>query len=110
MALAAYRGLFRAAKIAFHGDSSTLVGAQDQIRKQFRDKLSLDPADPAVQPAIQHANQVAMFLRTNLVQGKREEDGVYKLRIHEDTERGDNDTIKLGNQTIKIDGKTCADM
>jgi len=32
------------------------------------------------------------------------------LRIHEHTERGDNDTIKLGNgKTIKIDGKTCAD-
>ena len=32
------------------------------------------------------------------------------LRIHEETERGDNDTVKTGNgQTVKIDGKTCAD-
>jgi hypothetical protein len=29
------------------------------------------------------------------------------LRIHKDTERGDNDTIKLGNKTIKIDGQKC---
>lgn len=28
-----------------------------------------------------------------------------ELRIHQDTERGDNDTIKLGNQTIKIGGE-----
>ena len=30
---------------------------------------------------------------------------VAELRIHQDTERGDNDTIKLGNQTIKIGGE-----
>ena len=33
-----------------------------------------------------------------------------ELRIHEDTERGDNDTIKTPNgQNVVIDGKTCAD-
>lgn len=32
------------------------------------------------------------------------------LRIHKDTERGNNDTIKVGNKTVKIDGKTCKDM
>lgn len=33
-----------------------------------------------------------------------------ELRIHEDTERGDNDTIKLSEgKTIKIDGKKCTD-
>ncbi len=32
------------------------------------------------------------------------------LRIHQDTERGDNDTIKFSNgATVKIDGKTCAE-
>lgn len=31
-----------------------------------------------------------------------------ELRIHEYTERGDNDTITApGGQTIKIDGKKC---
>ena len=34
---------------------------------------------------------------------------VIELRIHEDTERGDNDTVKLPNgKTVVIDGKTCA--
>jgi complex III assembly factor LYRM7 len=33
-----------------------------------------------------------------------------ELRIHEDTERGDNDTVKMPNgQKVVIDGKTCAD-
>jgi complex III assembly factor LYRM7 len=33
-----------------------------------------------------------------------------ELRIHEHTERGDNDTIKMPNgQKVVIDGKTCAD-
>lgn len=32
------------------------------------------------------------------------------LRIHEDTERGDNDTVKMPNgQMVKIDGKKCSD-
>lgn len=33
-----------------------------------------------------------------------------ELRIHEETERGDNDTVKFpGGQTVKIDGKKCSD-
>ncbi|CAK7205991.1 Mitochondrial zinc maintenance protein 1, mitochondrial [Sporothrix eucalyptigena] len=109
-AIAAYRNLFRATKIAFQGDSRVLTAARDQIRLNFREKASLPASDPEVQPAIQHAEEVASFLRQNVVQGKKEKDGVYRLRIHEETERGDNDTIKIGGgKTVKIDGKTCAD-
>ncbi|KAL1892764.1 Mitochondrial zinc maintenance protein 1, mitochondrial [Sporothrix stenoceras] len=107
-AIQAYRNLFRATRIAFQGDSRVLSAAREQIRTNFREKASLPEAE--VQPAIQHAEEVASFLRANVVQGKREEEGVYRLRIHEETERGDNDTIKIGGgKTVKIDGKTCAD-
>jgi hypothetical protein len=35
---------------------------------------------------------------------------VLELRIHEHTERGDNDTVKMPNgQTVVIDGKKCSD-
>jgi complex III assembly factor LYRM7 len=35
---------------------------------------------------------------------------VSELRIHEHTERGDNDTVKMPNgQTVVIDGKKCSD-
>ena len=40
----------------------------------FRDKASLSPEDPEIQPATKHAEEVAHFLRTNLVQGKKEGD------------------------------------
>ncbi|CAK7565133.1 MAG: Mitochondrial zinc maintenance protein 1, mitochondrial [Sporothrix epigloea] len=109
-ALVAYRNLFRAAKVAFEGDVRVLSEANKQIRSKFRENAGLSASDPAVQPAIQHAKEVASFLRQNVVQGKKEEGDVYKLRIHEETERGDNDTIKIGGgKTAKIDGKTCAD-
>ncbi|KAI1372469.1 hypothetical protein F4677DRAFT_263592 [Hypoxylon crocopeplum] len=109
MALPAYRGLLRAARIAFQGDSRVLNAARSSIREGFRANASLEPTNPEVPGAIKHAEEVAALLRKNIVQGKKEGE-VYKLRIHEDTERGDNDTVKFpGGKTVKIDGKTCTD-
>ncbi|KAK0632960.1 mitochondrial zinc maintenance protein 1, mitochondrial [Immersiella caudata] len=109
MALQAYRQLWRAANIAFQGDIRVLDAARQQIRQGFREKATLPSSDPQIQPALKHAEEVAQFLRTNLVQGKKEGDR-YVLRIHDDIERGDNDTVKLGNKTVKIDGKKCSDL
>ncbi|RKU42612.1 putative zinc maintenance protein 1, mitochondrial [Coniochaeta pulveracea] len=106
MALVAYRNLLRAARIAFEGDANVLSAAKESIRNGFRDKRSLSASDPEVQASLQHAQDVAQFLRSNVVQGRKDGD-VYRLRIHKDTERGDNDTIKLGNKTIKVDGQKC---
>ncbi|KAK4136880.1 hypothetical protein BT67DRAFT_193488 [Trichocladium antarcticum] len=105
-ALQAYRSLLRASRIAFEGDARVLDAARQSIRAGFRDKASLPASDPTVQPAIIHAEEVASFLKANLVQGKRE-GSTYKLRIHEHTERGDNDSVKLGNQGVKMDGFKC---
>lgn len=46
-----------------------------------------------------------------MVQGQKAEgDEKYKLNIHEHTERGDNDTIKMpSGKNVTIDGKTCKD-
>jgi len=111
MALAAYRHLLRSARLAFQGDLPLLHAAQQEARTHFQKNASLLPSDPAVAPAIKHAEEVAQILRQNVVQGKLEESTeAYKLRIHKDTERGDNDTIKMPNgQTVVIDGKSCAD-
>ncbi|KAL7621688.1 Mitochondrial zinc maintenance protein 1, mitochondrial [Parahypoxylon ruwenzoriense] len=109
MALPAYRGLLRAARIAFQGDERVLNAARASIRHGFSVNASLQPNDPELPGAIKHAEEVAAILRQNIVQGKKEGDR-YKLRIHENTERGDNDTVKFpGGETVKIDGKTCAD-
>jgi len=110
MALAAYRNLLRSARLAFEGDLPLLHAAQKQARDAFRQNASLPPNDPAVAAAIQHAEGVAQILKQNLVQGKHVGDNKYKLRIHDDTERGDNDSIKMPDgKTVIVDGKTCAD-
>jgi complex III assembly factor LYRM7 len=99
-ALTAYRQLMRAARIAFEGtktqhslppastantwepgDVRTLDAAKQSIRQGFRDKASLSPSDPSIQPAIQHAQELASFLKANLVQGKREEGGLYSMPL-----------------------------
>ncbi|KAI5924615.1 hypothetical protein F4810DRAFT_664404 [Camillea tinctor] len=108
-AIPAYRNLLRAARIAFQGDNRVLTAARISIRDGFRANASLTPSDPNLPGAIKHAQEVASILRQNVVQGKMEGEA-YKLRIHKDTERGDNDTIKMPNGTkVKIDGKTCSD-
>lgn len=75
MALQAYRHLLRATRIAFQGDERVLSAARQQVRSGFREKASLSPADPAVAPAIQHAEQTAEFLRANVVQGRKQGEG-----------------------------------
>ncbi|EHK22780.1 uncharacterized protein TRIVIDRAFT_78785 [Trichoderma virens Gv29-8] len=96
MSLAAYRNLLRAARIAFQGDVHVLTAAQNQIRQGFQENRALDSSS-GIQAAIRHAEDVATILRQNIVQGQKIESNgdehTYKLRIHEHTERGDNDSI-----------------
>ena len=56
------------------GDIRVLDAARQQIRQGFRENATLPPSDPQIQPALKHAEEVAHFLRTNLVQGKKEGD------------------------------------
>ncbi|KAL7928979.1 hypothetical protein V8C35DRAFT_316669 [Trichoderma chlorosporum] len=96
MSLVAYRNLMRAARIAFQGDVHVLSAAQNQIRQGFQENRALD-SDSSIQTAIRHAEDVATILRENVVQGQKTEtkgdEHTYKLRIHEHTERGDNDSV-----------------
>lgn len=55
------------------GDAPVLLAAQSQIRNGFREKAALDPTDSETTQAVQHAQEVAKFLRENLVQGRRAE-------------------------------------
>lgn len=101
------------------GDAPILSAAQLQIRNEFRQKALADAADASA--AIKHAEEVAKVLRQNVVQGQRTEEGkdtfsefrlvgrgrkrklitFTELRIHEDIERGDNESIKTaGNGTV----------
>ncbi|TVY30634.1 Mitochondrial zinc maintenance protein, mitochondrial [Lachnellula hyalina] len=118
MALVAYRHLLRSTRIAFQGDLPLLKAARQEARNGFLAQASLRPEDPALGLAIAHAEQVSKILVENIVQGKNQGgdkyreaiDGDVELRIHEKTERGDNDTIKMPNgQKVVLDGKTCAE-
>ncbi|KAJ2965858.1 hypothetical protein NUW58_g10807 [Xylaria curta] len=76
------------------GDKPRLVAARSSIRQGFRRNATLEPTSPEFAAQVKHAEEVAAILRHNVVQGKKEGD-TYKLRIHEDTERGDNESIKF---------------
>ncbi|KAK0737404.1 mitochondrial zinc maintenance protein 1, mitochondrial [Apiosordaria backusii] len=105
-AVQSYRNLLRAARIAFEGDIRMLTGARDAIRRGFRDKATLPASDPSIEPALKHAEEVASFLKANVVQGIKEGD-TYKLRIHEHTERGDNESIKFASKSPRVGGFKC---
>jgi complex III assembly factor LYRM7 len=84
MALAAYRALLRSTAIAFKGpsqtstkgqadppgDSRTLLAARQKVREGFESgrALACDGEEAAKQ--IQHAREVARFLRENVVQAE----------------------------------------
>ncbi|PVI06136.1 mitochondrial zinc maintenance protein 1, mitochondrial [Periconia macrospinosa] len=103
MALQAYRHLLRSTRIAFEGDIPTLFAARTKVRSQFEENRSLPTGSKEISDQITHAEEVAKFLKENVVQGHATDaDGNYKLRIHKYTERGNNEDIK------KSKGKTLA--
>ncbi|UQC82933.1 uncharacterized protein CLUP02_08423 [Colletotrichum lupini] len=119
MSLPAYRHLWRAARIAFKGlDFSGLFEyllltfllsqAMTESSQQHNSRYG-KPTDPSYSSAIQKAEDIAKILRENVVQGKQDDSRVFKLRIHEDTERGDNDSIKMaGGGSATMGGCGCS--
>ncbi|PLN79384.1 mitochondrial zinc maintenance protein 1, mitochondrial [Aspergillus taichungensis] len=106
-ARSAYRQLLRSTRVAFRDDIRVMIGARKEARQQF-DKHPRVGIDTPMQ--INHALEVADILKHNLVQGVREdgnEEAKWQLRIHEDIERGDNDSIKVAGKNVKVD-KPCS--
>ena len=73
MALAAYRHLLRATRVAFQGDIELLTASRTQARQQFQDNRSLELQSTEAENAIKHAEGVAEVLRTNIVQGRKDD-------------------------------------
>ncbi|EPS26429.1 hypothetical protein PDE_01366 [Penicillium oxalicum 114-2] len=106
-ALSAYRQVLRATRIAFRDDLRVMTAARQEARRNF-DQNRRVGVDTGMQ--INHAVEVANILRHNIVQGAREdgdESAKWQLRIHDEIERGDNDSIKVGNKDVKIH-KACS--
>jgi len=102
MALSAYRQLLRSTRLAFEGDIPRLLAARSAAREIFEANRGLSRNDTEAVKQIQHAEGVAQVLRENVVQGKAVDSDTsrYKLRIHEHTERGDNESLKMEGSTI----------
>ncbi|KAJ5261263.1 Mitochondrial zinc maintenance protein 1 [Penicillium angulare] len=106
-ALGAYRQILRSTRVAFRDDVRVMIAARQEARRNF-DQNRRVGIDTGMQ--INHAIEVANLLRHNLVQGAREqgdEAAKWELRIHDEIERGDNDSIKVGNEKVKIH-KACS--
>lgn len=103
-ALAAYRNGLRATRVAFGEDLRMLVAARQQMREGM-----INPPNQELNAdeQIQHLNEVARFLRENIVQGKQVQEDKYHLNIHKDTELGDNETIKTAKKTLAAQGGGC---
>lgn len=88
-AIRSYRGLVRAARLAFQGDAEALVASQHRIRTEFAAPVA-DRAE--LLKRVQMAKDVAHILQCNVVQGVQNEKGNYRLDIRKSTELGDNDS------------------
>ncbi|ODV91131.1 hypothetical protein CANCADRAFT_116740 [Tortispora caseinolytica NRRL Y-17796] len=99
-AVAAYRNVWRAINIAFKEDVELMTGARMRLRSEFEANRNLIEDKEQLDEKILHANAVATLLRQNLVQGKAKEGSEdkpkYVLRLHEEIELGDNETIFQG--------------
>ncbi|KAK6908287.1 hypothetical protein I203_102288 [Kwoniella mangroviensis CBS 8507] len=116
-ARSAYRSMLRASRITFNGDPTRHVQMLSVLRQTFSSP-SLTPPQPGsaelrsspeatfqpiieeqveeseIQKRIEEWKETAQFLRKNVVQGVQDEDGTWKLRVTDETELGDNATIK----------------
>ncbi|KAF2644950.1 mitochondrial zinc maintenance protein 1, mitochondrial [Massarina eburnea CBS 473.64] len=109
MALQAYRHLLRSTRILFQGDLPRLFAARATVRSHFEENRGLATGSKEITEQITRAEDVATFLRKNVVQGQAvDEQGNYKLRIHEHTERGDNEDIKKGKGNTLAGTKCCS--
>eukprot|EP00127_Corallochytrium_limacisporum_P003693 Clim_evm25s152 gene=Clim_evmTU25s152 len=88
-ALAAYRTLLRSCQSTFKGDSETLVAAHAEIRRRFKESAENDTSEEVVLGKIEEAEQVAVFLRQNVLQGKHLEGETYEVKIQPETELTD---------------------
>lgn len=103
-----------------------MSAARAKARDDFDASRNLQPNSEDAQKQVAHANEVAKILKENVVQGQANDDGRYstsghfsiefmwltgciavELRIHEHTERGDNETIKQTKGNNSLAGVKC---
>jgi complex III assembly factor LYRM7 len=103
---------------------NTLSAARAEARRNFDTNRGLSAGSDETGKQIAHAEDVAKFLRENVVQGQagdtenKYSEAVHlkqtlhfwrapELRIHEHTERGDNEDIRKGRGKSTSGGVKC---
>jgi len=86
-----------------------LLAARQAARQGFDKDRHLPPHSEEAAKQIHYVQDVARVLRENVVQGRAVEGdpNTYKLRIHEHTELGDNDSIKTA-KGAKLNRSMCS--
>ncbi|KAJ3019671.1 hypothetical protein HKX48_001914 [Thoreauomyces humboldtii] len=98
--LRSYKDLLRAQRKTFANDQPQVAKAHEYTRQQYRSNAGEhDPATLA--KLVKTANQAAVIIRKNVVQGVRKEDALddhtFRLNIDSEKEINSNDTIRTPN-------------
>lgn len=82
-ALSAYRIVLRAQHKCFRNDPAVINAARFETRKHFEaNREETDPSE--IQYMIDQAIDLAEFLKTNIVQLQRKDNGVYSMMLTQD--------------------------
>ncbi|KAG0250250.1 hypothetical protein DFQ27_009494 [Actinomortierella ambigua] len=102
-ALNAYKDLLKAQRVAFRGDVATLSAAREKTYQEFNMRRN-ETNEKTIEEQLHLANQVTSLLRHNLVQGvqKKDRKDLYELKIREETELGDNETLREASKLRRL--------
>ncbi|KAI8118224.1 hypothetical protein FF38_08545 [Lucilia cuprina] len=85
----AFKKLHRTRQFIFAGDDRALEAGRKEINDRFKKNMTETNVDN-VKKMLQLALDVDKELRTNVIQAKQKEEGVYELRITPETTRLEN--------------------
>ncbi|CAO3610707.1 unnamed protein product [Cunninghamella blakesleeana] len=92
-AISAYRNLLKTQKQVFGSDTKAIIAAKKETYARFMQNKDETNTD-VLEEKLNLANQVASLLKKNVIQAESNDGSNFKLNITEDTELGDNDSIK----------------
>ncbi|XP_011296260.2 complex III assembly factor LYRM7 [Musca domestica] len=87
--LKAFRKLHRTRQLIFAGDDNALALGRNEINSHFRKNMQETNVEE-IKKMVKLALDVDKELRTNVIQAKKKDEGVYELRITPETTRLDN--------------------
>lgn len=97
--LVAYRHVLRSINLTFKNDTRMLTAAKFNLNQMARKNHNLEDAT-ALESKVNEMEDIAKFLKENIVQGVSDGKDIYHLNIHSGTEINDNDTINRAKTAL----------